>query len=342
MFVRHAVLVLTAGPRGDGRTVPIGAKRESEETMGKAYAYTEFGGPEVEAFIDRPDPDPGPGQLLVAVRAAGVNPVDFKLRSGYRRPGADAVELPAVFGSEAAGIVARVGPGVEGYAPGDAVFGSPVTGGYAERTLLTTAFTTHKPDGLSFTDAAVLPVAACTAYDGVRQLDLPAGATLLVTGAGGGVGVAALQIARAQGLRVIGVAGQSKKDLVESLGAEHVPSGPDLAARLTAVLDQGGHRLGGVYDLVGGEVLEAAGSLLDDPGGKLISAGDRQTVARLGGAPVNRDRTAAVLDAVAALVVGGALDLHVTRTFPLERADEALRAVEEGHSIGKTVIEVGA
>ncbi len=312
--------------------------------MGKAYAYTEFGGPQTEALIDRPAPDPGPGQLLIAVRAAGVNPVDWKLRTGMRRPGMAAPELPAVFGSEVAGTVERVGPGVQGFAPGDAVFGSPVTGGYAEYTLLTAAFTTHKPDALSFADAACLPVAAATAYDAVHQLDLPSGATLLVTGAGGGVGVAALQIARAAGLRVVGVASESKKDLVESLGAVHVPSGQhsSLAERVAAVLPEDGHGLAGVFDLVGGEVLEAAASLLDDPGGALISAADRGTVDRLGGAAVTRVRTSAVLDAVAALVVSGALDPHVMQTFPLERAGEALRAVEEGHSRGKIVIEVTA
>jgi NADPH:quinone reductase-like Zn-dependent oxidoreductase len=200
------------------------------------------------------------------------------------------------------------------------------------------AVTAHKPAELSFPDAATLPVAAATAYDGIRQLDLPSGATVLITGAGGGVGVAATQIARAFGLRVIGVASDGKKDFVESLGAVHVPSGPELAERLRAAAPDG---VDGVFDLVGGEVQEAAATLLSDRT-KLITGADRETVAKLGGAGVERARTAAVLDEVARLVVGGELRPFVTRTFPLDRADEALRTVEDGHVRGKIVIEVSA
>jgi NADPH:quinone reductase-like Zn-dependent oxidoreductase len=191
---------------------------------------------------------------------------------------------------------------------------------------------------LAYTDAATLPVAAATAYDGIKQLALPAGATLLITGAGGGVGVAATQIARALGVRVIGVASDGKKDFVESLGAVHVPSGPGLAERARGAAPAG---VDGVFDLVGGEVQEAAASLLTDPA-KLITGADRQTAARLGGAPVERARNAAVLHEVAKLVVAGKLKPFVTETFPLDRAGEALRTVEEGHARGKIVIEVGA
>ncbi|MGW1254600.1 NADP-dependent oxidoreductase [Streptomyces sp. NPDC002513] len=307
--------------------------------MPKAYAYTRFGGPETEAFVDVERPSPGPGQILVAVRAAGVNPVDWKLRAGLRRPGdTDEPSFPRVFGSEVAGVVEEAGEGVTGFTAGDAVFGSTVSGGYAEYALLPAEVTAHLPEELSFTDAAVLPVAAATAYDGIRQLDLPAGATLLVTGVGGGVGVAAAQIARAFGLRVIGTASVSKKDFVEDLGAGYVAPGPDLAARVRAAAPEG---VDGVYDLVGGDALEEAATLLTDRS-KLISAAAHQEVERLGGAPVKRVRTAAVLDEVARLAVRGDLVPWVTRTFPLERAAEALRAVEEGHARGKVVIEVGA
>ncbi|MEW2402416.1 NADP-dependent oxidoreductase [Streptomyces sp. NPDC046862] len=305
--------------------------------MPKAYVFTRYGGPEAEALVEQEKPVPGPGELLVAVRAAGVNPVDFKQRSGYARPGQSARELPAVFGNEAAGVVEQVGPDVTGFAVGDEVFGNPVAGGYAEYALLPVAVTAHKPAEISFTDAAALPVAAATAYDGVRQLDLPAGATLVVTGAGGGVGVAVVQIARALGAKVIGVAGAGKKAFVESLGAVHVPSGPDFVTDVRAAAPDG---VDAVYDLVGGEVLEAAAELLDDRT-KLITAGGKDIVGRLGGAPVARARTAAVLDEVAKLVVDGSLRPHVTRTVPLDRAGEALRTVEEGHARGKIVIEVG-
>ncbi|MFJ8721653.1 NADP-dependent oxidoreductase [Streptomyces sp. NPDC004166] len=308
--------------------------------MPKAYAYTRYGGPGAEAFIDVDRPAPGRGELLVAVRAAGVNPIDWKLRSGFRRPGDTGTpEFPVVFGSEAAGVVEEVGEGVTGFAIGDAVFGNTVAGGYAEYAVLPASVTAQVPDGLSFTDAAVLPVAAATAYDGIRGLDLPAGATVLITGAGGGVGVAAVQLARAFGLSVVGTAGEGKKDFVEGLGAVHVPSGPDLAARVRAAAPGG---IDGVYDLVGGDVLTEAATLLADRS-KLISAGaSPQDVERLGGSRVVRARTAAVLDEVARLVERGDLDPRVTETFPLERAGDALRAVEGGHARGKIVIEVGA
>lgn len=180
-------------------------------------------------------------------------------------------------------------------------------------------------------------MAAATAYDGVRQLDLPTGATLLVTGAGGGVGAAAVQIARALGIRVVGVASTGKKDFVESLGAVHVPSGPGWSDRARAAAPD---RVDGVYDLVGGEVLTEAAKPLTDRT-KLITAGaSEQDVERLGGARVTRARGSAVLDAVARLVVKGDLDPHVVRRFPLAEAGETLRTVEDGHARGKVVIEV--
>ncbi|MEV6056286.1 NADP-dependent oxidoreductase [Streptomyces sp. NPDC052107] len=306
--------------------------------MSKAYVYTRHGGPEAEALIDLDRPGPGPGEILIAVRAAGVNPVDWKLRQGFRRPGEGERVFPVVFGSEAAGVVAEVGPGVTGFAAGDEVFG-PAHGAYAEYALLTADVTAHKPAGLSFRDAATLPVAAATAYDGVRQLDLPGGSTLLVTGAGGGVGSAAVQIARVFGLRVVGVASEGKKEFVESLGAVHVSSGPDLVERVRSAAPDG---IDGVYDLVGGPVLTEAAELLKDRG-KLVTAGSpQQAVAALGGAAVQRVRTAAVLEAVADLAVRGALKPHITRAFPLEQAGQALRAVEDGHTLGKIVIEVAA
>jgi len=304
----------------------------------KAYVFTRYGGPETEALAEVDRPVPGPGQILVAVRAAGVNPVDWKQRTGYRRPGENGARVfPVVFGNEAAGVVEATGDGVAGFAVGDEVFGNTVAGGYAEYALLPAEVAARKPAELSFARAATLPVAAATAYDGVHQLDLPAGATLLVTGAGGGVGAAIAQIARAVGLSVVGVASESKKDFVEALGAVHVPSGPGWAERVRAAAPDG---VDAVYDLVGGEVLADAARLLTDPG-RLVSAGAApEEVERLGGVRVARARNAAVLEAVARLVVNGELDPHITRTFPLDRAGEALRMVEDGHVRGKVVIEV--
>lgn len=301
-----------------------------------AYVHDSFGGPEVEHFAELPRPVPGQGQLLVAVRAAGVNPVDWKRRSGRRPAGAPGVELPAVMGGEAAGEVVALGPGTTGFAVGDAVLGGPVTGGYAQYTLLPARSAVHKPPEVSWTDAAVLPIAAATGYAAVHRLGLPAGATLLVTGVAGGVGVAAAQVALGSGLTVVGSAAPAKREFAEALGIWFVASGPGLAARVAAAAP---HGVDGVLDLVGGDVLEEVAALLADRT-KLVSGADREAVAALGGAPVGPVRDLAILGAVVELVRTGALDPKVTRVVPFEQAPLAVRAVESGHSRGKTVLEM--
>jgi NADPH:quinone reductase-like Zn-dependent oxidoreductase len=303
----------------------------------KAYVYNGHGGPEVEALADVPRPEPGPGQLLVAVDAAGVNPADWKRRAGgMRTPDSPPEHFPLLFGREAAGLVAAVGPGVDGFAVGDAVFGSSDGGGFSQFALLATDVSAHRPPGLSATDAATLPVAGATGYDGIRQLALPPGSTVLINGVGGGVGVAAAQIARHQGLTVVGTASAGKKDFVESLGVTHVEYGPGVADRIRAAAPQG---IDGIYDQVGGQALEDVAPLLADRS-KLVSAGDRVTPARLGGAFVARVRGQQTLDALAQLVATGVLNPYVTHTFLLDQAGDALRLVEEGHARGKVVIEV--
>jgi NADPH:quinone reductase-like Zn-dependent oxidoreductase len=242
-----------------------------------------------------------------------------------------------VMGSEVAGVVEEAGEGVGGFAPGSAVFGNPVTGGYAEYTLLPVELAAYKPPQVSFTDAATLPIAAATAYDGIRQLGLPRGATLLITGAGGGVGVAAAQIAQRDGLNVIGTASAGKKSFVEALRVTYVKPGPGVAERVVAAAPGG---VDGIFDLVGGTALEDVASVLEDRS-KLITAADWTTAASLGGSPVSRARNREVLDAVALMVATGSLRPMVTATFPLDAAPEALRLVEAGHARGKIVLEVG-
>jgi len=302
----------------------------------QAYAYTALGGPEVEALVELPTPEPGPGQLRIRVRAAGVNPIDWKRRTGYAPPGAPAPVLPAVFGGEAAGVVERAGPGVTDFAPGDEVFGQAAGGSYAEQALLLAELTARKPATVSFEDAATLPVAAATAHDAVVQLGLPRGATVLINGVGGGVGVAAAQIARHLGLTVVGTAGAAKKAFVESLGATPVEYGEGVADRIRAAAPQG---VDGIVDLVGGPALEAVAVLLADRA-RLVTAADRATVAKLGGVPVHRLRTRAVLETVAGWVADGVLDPKVAEVFPLAEAARALRRVENGHARGKVVIAV--
>ena len=304
--------------------------------MPRAYVFERFGGPEVEGFAEVERPVPGPGELLVAVRAAGVNPVDWKRRSGLRPPGAPAVRLPATMGGEVSGTVERLGAGADGFGLGDAVLGGPLTGGYAEYALLSAASAVHQPDRIPWTDAATLPIAAATAFAAVRQLALPAGSTLLVTGVGGGVGTAAAQIGLHAGLRVVGTASTGKKAFVESLGVRHVESGPGLTERVRTAFPDG---VDGVLDLVGGDQLAECAALLTDRT-RLVSGADRVGAVELGGAPVAPARGPGVLDAVVGLVLDGALDPFVTRVYPFDQAARALRAVEGGHALGKVVIEV--
>ena len=303
----------------------------------KAYGFTEYGDASVQEFLDLPAPSPMGHELLIEVKAAGVNPVDWKIRSGYLADARPA-DFPAVLGSEVSGVVRELGPGVEGFKIGDEVFGSvaPGSGGYAECTLTSAVATSHKPVHVSFTDAATLPVAAATGYDGVHQLGLKEGQTLLINGVSGGVGVAAAQIARNLGLNVIGIASDDKRHLVESLGATLVPYGDGVADRVRAIMPQG---VDAIFDLAGGDGLRAVAGLLGNRS-KLISAGDTATAEELGGHAIERDRTSRVLDLVAELVADGKLDPHVEEVFSLDEAGQALAAVENGHARGKIVIQV--
>ncbi|MHA6785979.1 NADP-dependent oxidoreductase [Pseudonocardia saturnea] len=297
----------------------------------RAYGFTAVGGPECEAFLDVPEPEPGPGELLVRVRAAGVNPGDWRLREGSY-----GVEPPAVLGREVAGTVAALGPEVEGFAVGDEVFGGcpGMVGGWAPLARVTASFAARRPDGVSAADAAVLPVAAGTAYDALTGLDLPPGATLLVNGAGGGVGVAAVQLAVGRGLHVVGVASPAKHALLERFGAVPVAYGDGMLDRVrtTGPVDA-------VFDLVGGHALRAVASLVDDRS-RLRSVADKPLVAELGGADVTRDRSTAVLTELARLVAAGGLDPHVTAIHPFDEARAALAAVERGHEVGKVVLTI--
>jgi NADPH:quinone reductase-like Zn-dependent oxidoreductase len=306
--------------------------------MVRAFGYTSNGGPDVQDFLDIDMPTPLADELLVEVRAAGVNPVDWKLRAGMLGA-AKPSDLPAVMGSEVAGVVRDMGSDVEGFAVNDEVFGTvaPGSGGFAEFTLVPANAAAKKPPQVSFTDAATLGVAAATAYDGVHQLGLTEGQTLLINGIGGGVGVAAAQIARDQKINVIGTASESKRELVESLGVIFVASGDGVSDRIRELMPDG---VDAIFDLAGGDSLVAVAELLSDRD-KLISAGDSENVPKLGGHMVERDRTSRVLTIVGQLVADGKLDPHVEDVRPLDDAAEAIAAVEVGHARGKVVITVG-
>lgn len=306
--------------------------------MPKVFRFNAYGGPDTQELVDLPVPQPGPSELLVRVRAAGVNPVDVKIRQGLLKAFMPR-DLPTEFGSEVSGVVEQVGQDVTGFAVGDEVFGSPAPGhgAFSEYTVTSAGATAKKPTHVSFEDAATLTVAAATAYDALAQLDLAPGQTLLVNGIGGGVGVAAAQIARDAGIAVIGTGSESKRALAEQLGATLVPYGAGVEERVRELLPDG---VDGVLDLVGGEALRAVARLVGDPA-KLVTAADPGTATELGGAVVTRDGTSRVLDLVAGLVAQGKLDPHVRDVVPFEEAAHALASVESGHALGKVVIRIG-
>lgn len=299
----------------------------------RAYGFVEVGGPEQQAFLEVPVPVPGAGELLVRVRTAGVNPGDWRLREGaYGTVGS------AVLGREVAGTVEGVGPQVAGFAEGDEVFGGcpGMVGGWAELAIVQASFAAQRPPSVSPEDAAVLPVAAGTAFDALTNLDLPRGATLLVNGAGGGVGVVTVQLARAAGLTVVGTASPAKHDLIASYGATPVAYGDGVLDRIRDAAPGG---IDAVFDLVGGDSLRTVSTLPADPA-QVLSVADKDLAKELGGREIVRDRSSAVLRRLAELVETGALTPHVTDVFPLDKAGDALALVEDGHALGKVALRV--
>lgn len=299
--------------------------------MSRLYVFTDYGGPETEALIERPVPEPGPGQLLVEVRAAGVNPADWKLRAGLFGRGGG---LPRPMGFEVAGTVLAVGDDVEEYAVGQEVLGTPAPGegGYADHTLIRVGDVVDKPAGVPFPVAATLPVAGTTAYDLTHAVEVQPGQTMLVLGAGGGVGSLAAQIGRARHLRVIGVASTSKREIVESTGAQFVAAGDGVVAAARELAPDGVHLL---LDLVGGQALREVAELAVSPE-RIISAADGDAAAEVGGSV--RTNLPDALGEVTAMVAAGEISARVTHEFPLEDARQALGLLESGHAEGKTVI----
>ncbi|MFH8385186.1 NADP-dependent oxidoreductase [Kitasatospora sp. NPDC018058] len=309
--------------------------------MTKAIAFPQYGGADVLRPIDIELPAPGPGQVLVAVRAVGVNPLDHKVRSGALAA-IFPVTFPAVPGYELSGVVEAVGDGVTGFAPGDEVFGAVMGGGYAERALVPADQLAPKPATLSWEQAAAIPVAAETAERALDLLDARAGHTLLVHGAAGGVGTLLLQFARARGITVVGTASEANHAHLRELGAIPVTYGEGLAERVRAAAPGGVDRAldaagqGGVLPLS----VELTGSadrvltIADIPGAQ--EHGIRFSGGAEGVEPYHGRAYAAAL----ALHEAGTLRLPLHRVFPLAEAAEAQRVSEYGHLRGKIVLTV--
>ncbi|KUL41247.1 NADP-dependent oxidoreductase [Actinoplanes awajinensis] len=307
--------------------------------MGQAWGFGSYGGPEVQELFERPDPVPGSGEVLIRVEVAGVNPLDHLVRSGLV-PGLDGGRpFPLVLGMEAAGTVLARGEGVEGLEVGDAVFGFALTGGgtYAETTVLSAPNTARIPAGLSAAVAATLPVAGTTAVDALDQLGLPAGATILVNGVGGGVGLLVARLAVERDLRVIGIGSTAKREPAEAVGVRFVDyTAGDVVAAARELAPDG---VDGIVDLVGGTSLRAVAPLAKDPR-TVIAVGD-MSVAEIGGRFVERRLDRENLERTARLALDGVLTPAITAVHPLSDAPAALAAVENGHTSGKVIIKVG-
>ncbi|MFB8243997.1 NADP-dependent oxidoreductase [Streptomyces sp. NPDC055952] len=306
--------------------------------MGQAWGFGRYGGPEVQEFFDRPDPVPGRGEVLIQVDVAGVNPLDHLLRSGLVDGLDGGRPFPRVLGMEAAGTVLARGEDVSGLDVGDAVFGFALTGGgtYAETTVLSAANTARIPEGLSATVAATLPVAGTTAVDVLDQLSLPAGATVLVNGVGGGVGLAVARLATGRELRVIGTGSTAKREHAEAVGVRFIDyTAEDVVAAARELVPDG---FDGIVDLVGGTSLRMVAPLARDPR-NVIAVGD-VSVPELGGRFVERRVDRENLERSARLALDGLLAPVITAVHPLSDAPAALAAVESGHTSGKVVIKV--
>lgn len=301
----------------------------------------QYGGPDVLKLAeDAPEPKVGPDFVLVRVKAAGVNPVDWKIREG-RLDGLFPTDFPVVPGWDLAGVVERVGPAVSEFSPGDEVIGyvredHVGRGTYAELVSAPVRTLGRKPARLSWAEAGGLPLAGLTAYQAlVKALGVNEDDTVLIHAASGGVGSFAVQIALARGARVIGTAGPRNHDHLRSLGAEPVAYGPGLADEVRRLAPGG---VSAALDLVGGEALEVTPKLLTGKG-RWASIVDPSVTER-GGRYVFVRPDPTDLAALARLVDDGRLTVPVAKTFPLAEAAEAQRLSAEGHTRGKIVLTV--
>ena len=301
----------------------------------KAAQFSQFGGPEVLEIVDLPEPHPGPGQVRIAVRAAGISATDPKLRAGTLSFGAG---LPQTTGTDVAGVVDEVGEGVTDVAVGDRVFGiSDNHAAAAELALLTIRAVI--PPALGFVDAAALPVALETATRALDQLHVASRGTLFINGAAGGIGSTAVQLAVARGARVIGAASAANQNYLSMLGAEPVTYGEGMADRVRALAPAG---VDVALDVPGNGVLP---QLIDLAGG----AHNVVTLADFDGAKEHGvhfsngfadGHAFHSLAEVGDLIDTGRFWLPVDKTFPLAEIAEAHRLSEHGRVRGRLVLVV--
>jgi NADPH:quinone reductase-like Zn-dependent oxidoreductase len=305
----------------------------------KAIRIHEFGGPEVLRAEDLPAPQPGPGELLIRVHAASVNPVDYKIRNGGYLP---ADQLPLTLGRDVAGVVEAAGPGATAFEPGAEVYVMLARdkGGYAELVTSKAEDCAAKPRRLDFIQAAAVPLAALTAWQGLFDHGgLEAGQTVLIHGASGGVGHFAVQFAHVKGARVIATASGRDLDFLKSLGADVVVDYHNQK------FEDAAHDVDLVYDLIGGDTQTRSWSVLKQ-GGAMISTVQEPDKALAAEKQARSSRYMAQpngsqLAEIGRLIDGGKVSPTIARTFPLDQAADAERELENEHVRGKIVLEVG-
>lgn len=302
----------------------------------RAMTYDRFGGNEVLSQTEQPLPKVGPGEVLVRVRCAAVNPVDWKIMAGGLRDLMDTV-FPVVPGWDVAGVVERTGIDAPEFSEGDEVIAYArkdyVHGGtFAEYVTVPVRCLARRPSALSWQQAAGLPLAGLTAYQTLTRLGTKEGETVLIHNAAGGVGSLGVQIARALGARVIGTASPANHDRLRELGAEPVAYGDGLAARVRETAPDG---VDVVADFVGG-VLDTTLEVLGE-GGRHASIADN-SVTGAGGQWMWVRPSGSDLGRLAALADEGRLTVRVAEEFPLARLADAFAASQAGHVHGKIVV----
>ncbi|MGK5632461.1 NADP-dependent oxidoreductase [Streptomyces sp. URMC 123] len=303
----------------------------------KAVTINAYG--EAPRLTEQPVPKVGPDSVLIRVRAAAVNPVDWKIAEGYLDQVLN-VHFPLTLGWDVAGVVERVGPAVTEYEVGDEVIAynrqdAVQFGTYAEFAAAPVRTLARKPASLSWQQAAGLPLAGLTAYQSLRAVRAADGDTVLVHAAAGGVGSHAVQIAVARGARVIGTAGEHNHDFLRSLGAEPVAHGEGLEERVRALAPDG---VDAAVDFVGGDAVAVSRKLVEDAS-RIASVAD-MAAAEIGGTYVFVRPDTADLTALGDLADAGKLTVPLDAVLPLAEAAEAFRRSREGRTRGKIVLEI--
>lgn len=305
--------------------------------MSRFVLVPRFADPIPFEYVDRPVPTPGAGEVLVRVRAAGLNPIDWKLASIPGIAEHFGVTAPTGFGGDAAGVVEAVGEGVDGLAVGDRVFGNARGAALADHLVAPASSLHRTPDGLDDVRAAGVETVAKTAAAAIATIGVREGDVVLIGGAAGGVGVIATQLAVAAGATVIGTASEGNHAFLRDLGAIPVAYGDGLVDRVRALAPTG---VDAATDLAGTETVLAAIELGVAPERiSTIAAGPTPPAGARATGSV--DAEAGASERIAAAIADGAFVLPIEATFPFEALVDAVALLRAGHVRGKVVVTIG-